>query len=210
MKDPLPLMGNANFSSEMDLREYHPYGEFIPPHCESMIIGSFPIGKFTNPQRKNEIKDAEVDFFFGGERNLLWKILSEVFERPLRSKSEIESFLIEKRIGVGDVIKSCVRKEGRASDTDLTEIEWNEDLPGILKENGIRKIYFTSRQVERWFRNLNQGPLDLDWVTLPSPSGQAIRGLWRSQDYQKWKNSHPHKPSFSFLVFKYKEVFNRD
>lgn len=194
----------------MSEREQHPYGEFIPPHCESLIIGSFPIGKFSDPKRRGEIKETEIDFFFGGERNLLWRILGEVFKRELTTKEKIIRFLSEERIGVGDVIKSCVRKGGRASDSDLLEIEWNRELLKLIRTHRIQKIFFTSRQVERWFRNLYRQEIWPDSVTLPSPSGQAIRGLWRSPEYQNWKKLNPEKPTFAYLVHRYKELFNRD
>ncbi len=173
-----------------------------------MIIGSFPIGKFSDPDRKGEIKETEIDFYFGGERNLLWKILSLVFDRPLTNKKSIQNFLREKGIGIGDVIKSCVRREGRASDTDLIEIEWNLELLEQIRRHKIQKVYFTSQQVEKWFKRLFPEARDLESITLLSPSGQTARGLWRREDYQSWRKSNPENPTLSYLVQTYKEVFN--
>jgi len=29
--------------------EHHPYGDFFPKNAKYVIVGSFPIGKLTNP-----------------------------------------------------------------------------------------------------------------------------------------------------------------
>ena len=68
------LLSSWNFRSE-DMLEKHPYGEFIPSHSYCMIIGSFPSGKFTNPQRRYEIKPQEFDFFFGGEKKSFIEVI---------------------------------------------------------------------------------------------------------------------------------------
>jgi G:T/U-mismatch repair DNA glycosylase len=191
-------------------REFHPYGDFIPEGARSMIIGSFPIGKFSDPERRDEIKNTEIDFFFGGERNLLWKILGEVFERPLRNKEEIINFLTEQKMGVGDVIKSCIRDRGRASDTDLDEIEWNKGLLQKIYQHNIHKLYFTSRKVEKWFQQIFPEAKNLELISLLSPSGQTARSIVRMPSYQIWLKQNPsHKP-FDYLIQTYKEAFNKN
>lgn len=124
------------------MREIHPYGEFIPAKPKCMIIGSFPIGKFTDPDRWHEIKSNEFDFFFGGERNLLWKLLAEVFEVKLQTREDIINLLKKKKMAVGDVISSCKRKNKSASDVDLFDIEWNVRLIEIIRKNHIQKVFF--------------------------------------------------------------------
>ena len=59
-----------------------------------MIVGSFPIGKFTDPKRRHEI----------------------------------------------NVIKSCRRVKGSASDSDLYDIKWNLGLLDTIKKHHIKKI----------------------------------------------------------------------
>lgn len=194
----------------MPKREYHPYGEFIPEGAQAIIIGSFPIGKFTDPERRGEIKASEKDFFFGGERNLLWKILSEVYQVPLTTREEIQDFLIQKKIGIGDVIKSCVRDRGGASDSQLLDIEWNTDLLKIINAHDIHRVYLTSRQVEKWFKRLFPETSGLELITLFSPSGQTARSLVRMPAYQNWLKLKPHGTTFEYLVKSYKEALNNN
>ena len=134
-----------------DMKEYHPFGVYLPPHANSMIIGSFPIGKFSHPDRSKEIKPHEFKFYFGGETNLLWKLLAGTFNRNLSTVDDIKSLLISKHLGIGDLIKSCRRKKGGGSDASLYDIEWNNELYGLIETNQIIKIYFTSKFVQIYY-----------------------------------------------------------
>lgn len=187
--------------------EVHPYGEFIPPNARWMIIGSFPISKFTNPKKHSLIGTHEMDFFFGGEKNLLWKLLGKCFERDLRSKKEVVSFLMEKRIAMGDVINSCHRKDGSSSDNDLRKIVWNHGLLKQIENHRIKKLFFTSRQVELWFNKLFPDTQNLEKVTLISPSGQSIRALSRHPNYRSWEKTHRGDPKFNFILEDYRSKF---
>ncbi|MFI5391443.1 MAG: hypothetical protein ACHQYQ_08785, partial [Bacteriovoracales bacterium] len=129
--------------------EFHPYGVFIPKAAHSIIVGSFPIAKFTQGKK---LKEGEVDFFYGGERNQLWKLLSICFKRDLKTKKQIIDFLEEKGIALGDVIASCQRKKNGSLDSDLLNCTYFTELGDIIKKNSIKKIYFTSLKVQSIFQ----------------------------------------------------------
>lgn len=192
----------------MAMTEHHPYGEFVPKGATGMIIGSFPISKFSNPKRRHEIKPHEYDFFFGGEKNLLWKLLSAAFETKISCKQDIVSMLKQHQLGVGDVIKSCRRRDGRSSDSDLYDIGWNQELLKTLRRHKIKTLYFTSRQVEKWFFQLfPESANEFQQVLLISPSAQSARSVVRRPDYQAWKKKHPNMKTFDFILFFYKQMF---
>jgi G:T/U-mismatch repair DNA glycosylase len=189
--------------------ESHPYGDFIPKKAQGMIIGSFPIGKFTNPKRSHEIKSNEFNFFFGGEKNLLWKLLAHARKKELHQVSDIIQMLEELGVGIGDVIKSCRRKNGGASDSDLYQIEFNHELLQKIRRNKIKTLYFTSRKVETWFNQMFPETDDLKKISLISPSAQTLRSLVKNPIYLKWKLKHPFKKPLDFLFADYKRVFSR-
>lgn len=190
------------------MREHHPYGEFVPKNATGMIIGSFPIGKFSNPKRRHEIKKHEFDFFFGGEKNLLWKLLGAIFNMPVSSRTQIKNLLAKNKLGIGDVIKSCKRKNGGASDSDLYDIEWNLDLIKLIRKKKITTIYFTSKKVEMWFHKLFKDTDDLNKISLISPSGQSIRSITRRHDFKLWEARHRGDPKVDFILFDYRRKFN--
>jgi G:T/U-mismatch repair DNA glycosylase len=189
--------------------EHHPYGEFTPKGATGMIIGSFPIAKFSDPRRRHEIKPHEFEFFFGGEKNLLWKLLAGCFGVKIKTRADIVKMLTEHKLGIGDVIKSCRRHDGKSSDSDLYDICWNQDLITVIRKNKIRKLYFTSRQVEKWFNRLFPGTEnEFEHVLLISPSAQSARSVVKRTDYLGWKKRNPNKKTFDFILNFYKEVFN--
>lgn len=172
-----------------------------------MIVGSFPIGKFSDPKRRHEIKNHEIDFFFGGEKNLLWKILGEIFEYPVANRKQIISLLEKKGLAVGDVIKSCKRKKGRAGDSDLLEIDWNKNLLHVLEKENIRTVFFTSKKVEMWFNKLFPDSQHLKKITLISPSGQSVRSLHLHHGFNDWQKAHPYEKRIRFIIEDYRKKF---
>lgn len=189
------------------MREYHPYGVFIPKKPKAMIVGSFPIGKFSNPSRRIEIKAHEHDFFFGGEKNLLWKLLGAVFQMKVTHKKDIVRMLEMHGLAIGDVIESCERKDHGGSDSDLINIQWNHELIHTIRKYKIKKVYFTSKKVEAWFQKLFPDTSDLIKITLISPSAQSVRSITRREDYIKWFKSHPDAPKFDFILSDYRKKF---
>jgi len=188
----------------MSRREKHPYGTFLPAHPLMMIIGSFPIGKFSDPKRRCEIKEHEIDFFFGGEKNLLWRLLGDVFNQPVKNHKDIVALLESQGIAMGDVIKSCRRKSGGASDSDLYDIEWNEELLESIRNNRIKKVLFTSKKVEQWFNKLFPASTEIEKITLISPSGQSVRSLAKRADYLEWRNRNSEESNYEFILENYR------
>lgn len=189
--------------------ERHPYGEFIPKQATGMIIGSFPIGKFTDPNRRHEINAHEFDFFFGGQKNLLWKLISQAVDTKINSKADVIKMLTDLKLGVGDVIKSCSRKNGGASDSDLLQISFNLELIDVIKAHKIKTLYFTSKKVEHWFNRLFPNTSELKKVSLISPSAQTLRSLGANERYQKCKEKYPHRKGIDFIYAEYRKVFSR-
>lgn len=192
------------------MREKHPYGEFIPRNAKAMIIGSFPIAKFSNPKNRHEIKTHEFDFFFGGEKNLLWKLLGEVFDENLKSREDVVKLLTRNKLAIGDVILSCRRKNGGGSDADLYDIKWNHKLLLKIDSHKIRKVYFTSKKVEVWFNRLFPNSTHLEKITLISPSGQSVRSVPRHSDYAEWLQQNPDASKYEFILNDYRSKFETD
>lgn len=189
-------------------REFHPYGEFISPKIDSLIIGSFPIAKFTNPKRRKEIKPHEIDFYYGGEGNQLWSLLGKCFDLNLNSKENIIHFLNKNKISMADVIKSCLRKNGGSNDSDLYDIEWNNKLHSLIGNYRFKKIYFTSKKVYRWYcQHIGrvEGPKE---IILISPSANGVRSLSRLKEFKTWeKTVNIEKKATVFRELFYKKIF---
>ena len=191
-------------------RENHAFGEFIQNGTKRMIIGSFPIGKFTNPERASEIDhEKEIMFFYGGAKNKLWQMIGTCYDVPMNTVDEIKNLLTSEGIGVADVVKSCCRINGSALDKDLKEIEWNKDLLNLLRENQIEELIFTSKVVRNWFEKHIGSISEFKETVLISPSGAAMISVAASPAYKAWSLENPDKRPMDYRALCYKEVFSR-
>ncbi|HBC45053.1 MAG: hypothetical protein UX08_C0010G0011 [Candidatus Collierbacteria bacterium GW2011_GWB1_45_35] len=144
--------------------ETHPFGDFVPTNTQYLLLGSFT----------GQITDVSYDWFYGTKRNLFWPIIQEVYGVSLQSKLEKQELFSELGIAITDIILSCERKSKSNLDMNLTNIVLNDEVRSIIKNNQIRKIFFSSRFVEKlfkkYFRELVLEYPQIDLVTLPSPS----------------------------------------
>ena len=181
--------------------EFHPYGEFIPPRAKIMVVGSFPIGKFTDPARRCEINlEEEVDFFYGGKHNVFWRYLSEALNEQsnLTDRRALEEMLTRHGIAMGDVISSCCRLDGQASDSKLRSIEFNQSLKDKLHRHEIKRLVFTSQMVKRWFAVKIDRLEEYQVVTLISPSRQGLRSIGQMSEFRKWQAGDEKKTASQF------------
>lgn len=180
----------------MTVLDRHPYPPFVPDGAESLIIGSIPPHRFCVGEG---LFPEDVDFFYGSRNNAFWKLLGEVFgcsflrENSERAVLERKRFLAEHRLGITDILVSCLRTEN-SSDRGLKDAVYL-DLAGLLKaHSSICRLFYTSDfvrlSVERSLQLRHTGfsfssrkcrlPLngrDYDVLVLYSPSPQALKGL---------------------------------
>lgn len=192
----------------MDVREFHPHKPFIPPQAKKLIVGNFPIGKFSNPARFHERKETDLDFYYGGSTNKLWKLLGKCFNTPLDSVPRIQSFLKDHHFAVADILLSCRRVNGSALDTALYDKVYHYELKDIISERGFKELIFTSKHVATEFRkHIGRFP-ELKQTILISPSPTAARGLVKNREYLALKMTNPELTIEDFRLMKYKQVFS--
>ena len=168
--------------------ETHPFEAFVPKGIEYLIIGSFPGREHT------QSPVPEGQWFYGARRNQFWKILEDVYGRELRNRTEKEALFTELRMGITDVVKSAVRLQNTNMDQNLDIIEYNHERIGaILKKKTLKKVFFTSRFVEKVFKR--EFPDYHYTEVLPSPSPRYAT-LSRAQKVALYKEKLP-KPGSS-------------
>ena len=145
------------------MTETHPFESFVPDSCEVLILGSFPGKESTQIKR-------EDDWFYGANRNQFWKIIELVYDVNLKNKIDKQMLFKDLKIGITDIISSCERKENRNSDDNLNNRTFNSKISDILKANPIKKVLFTSKYVYQEFADNFPKPIEVELVTLPSPS----------------------------------------
>lgn len=162
--------------------EIHPFGDFVPPGSKYLLLGSFPA-------RENG------GWFYGSKRNQFWQILEYVYGVELKTKLEKQKLFSELGIAVTDIIYKCERKKGSSLDLNLSNIVYNVGgIEKILKKHKIRKIFFTSRFVEKKFRahfkEIVEKFGDIELVSLPSPSPRYAT-VTKQEKIKRYKETLP-------------------
>ncbi len=187
-----------------------------------------------------ELKIDDVDFCYGSRDGQLWKILDKIFGLDLKFETTAEAifqrehFLINRGIGVCDIVASAKRAKVDASDIGMLEVELR-DLVAILQQNPkIDTLLFTGGNSkngpEYFFRrklkeynlalklisdkvprihtfNLPENGRIIKTVSLIAPSGAANRAVGSLEAYKKMKDEFPEKTTIDFRVEQYRPFF---
>jgi G:T/U-mismatch repair DNA glycosylase len=115
----------------------------INPETEILIIGTFNPDTDKNP----------ADFFYGRNRNFLWRLLSTAFDlEDLKGKSKEEKtdFIKKEKIDFIDLIAEVEIDEGKEANyadvyIDGKVSKWQDIINEIKKLSNLRKVCFTRR-----------------------------------------------------------------
>ena len=145
-------------------REQHGIEPVYDARSRILILGSFP-----------SVKSRETQFFYGHPQNRFWRVLAAVTgqEAP-GSIPEKKEFLLQNRIALWDVIKSC-EIEG-SSDSSIRDVEPN-DVGRILEAADIRQIYANGGTAYRLYQRYLYPVTGREAVRLPSTSQKMRIGM---------------------------------
>lgn len=144
--------------------ETHPFGDFVPKKVRYVMIGSF-VTKPSNP----------YEWFYANGRNQFWPIMEAVYNKTFDTKDEQQQLFIDLEMALTDIIYSCERKNNSNLDINLFNITYNvAGIASTLSQNPVKKIYLTSKYVEKMFRKqfkdvILENPA-VSIITLPSSS----------------------------------------
>lgn len=217
----------------------HPYPPFLQPDTEKIIVGTLPPPRFST----GELFDRDVDFCYGSHHNSLWLFLDRIFNLKLRFDNSEEAinqrkqFLIQRKIGVCDIVQSCNREKIDASDLGMTQIKLRDLIGYINTHKNIHTILFTggnSKNGPEYFlrKQLKEHDIAISklvdvvprihqfninaenkrkrfikTVSLTSPSGSANRAIGSMPLYKQLKQRNPEFSTFDFRVMQYSEFF---
>lgn len=123
----------------------HPYPPFIPDNATKLIVGTLPPPRFSIGQ----LLEKDVDFCYGSYYNSLWLYIDKIHNLNLRYDNSDEAvqqrkqFLIEKGIGVCDIVQSAERDKIDASDLGMKNIQLRDLVGYLIKHPNIDTLLFT-------------------------------------------------------------------
>jgi hypoxanthine-DNA glycosylase len=140
----------------------HPFAPIYDRRSEILILGSLP----SVASRKN-------GFYYGNPQNRFWKVLSLVFACPLPlTVEEKTDTLLEHHVAIWDVIYSCDIKG--SSDSSICNVTVT-DIPKLLKETKIERIYANGGKAEECYRKFAQESVGMEITKLLSTSPANCR-----------------------------------
>lgn len=123
----------------------HPYEPFLFPEATKLIVGTLPPPRFTT----GELKEDDVDFCYGSRNGMLWPILNRIFDLNLKYETTIEAaeqrkkFLLEKKIGVCDIVGSAERHKIDASDLGMQNAKLRDLVMYLQNYPNVDTLLFT-------------------------------------------------------------------
>ena len=212
----------------------HPYPPFLFQNTEKLIVGTLPPPRFY----KGKLKIGDVDFCYGSIDGLLWKILDEIFTLNLEFKTtelaieQRKNFLIERKIGICDIVDSCERQKIDASDVGMQNIVLRDLLHYLKRVPNVHTLLLTGGNSKNGpeyhlrnqlkARKIKLKILDaghpkihsfefdnriINVISLIAPSGSANRAIGSNPLYKLRKQENSKYNTFDFRVEQYKKFF---
>jgi len=118
--------------------------------------------------------------------------MEEVFGIELKTKKTQQKLFEDLNMALSDIIYSCERQNNSSLDNNLTNIVYNiGGVNNIIRSNDIKKVFFSSKFVERKFNSLfkdliSKNPqIELVYLPSPSPRYAAMSRQEKIKTYKK-------------------------
>ncbi len=154
----------------------HPYKPFLFEGVTKLIVGTLPPPRFST----GELREGDVDFSYGSRDGQLWPILDRIFNLNLKYETTEEAalqrqkFLIERGIGICDIVASSERSKIDASDLGMQQIRLRNVLRYLREYPMVHTLLFTggnSKNGPEYFfrKHLNEFGLGLKLISNEVP-----------------------------------------
>ncbi len=184
------------------------------------------------------LKEGDVDFCYGSRDGQLWPILDKIFNLDLRYETsekainQRKNFLLQRKIGICDIVESAERLKVDASDLGMQNIilrdvilylKYFKNIDTLLLTGGNSKNgpeYFFRKHIKEnnlalklitdRVPRIHTFELDnrnIKTVSLTAPSGAANRAIGSMEAYELMKNKNPKFNTIDFRVLQYAEYF---
>lgn len=148
---------------------------FVDKYSKILILGTMP-GE----------KSLELQQYYGNRGNHFWKIMFEIFGKPLsHDYAERLQLLKENKIALWDVLQYCER-EGSLDSNIKNEMPNNFEF-FYSEYPSIKAIFFSSKNAMVYYDKYVGREQHLDYYVLPSPSGANATKSF-AQKLEEWKD----------------------
>ncbi|MGB5667713.1 MAG: uracil-DNA glycosylase family protein [Maribacter sp.] len=123
----------------------HPFEPFLFEDATKIIVGTLPPPRFTT----RELKERDVDFCYGSRDGQLWPILDQIFGLNLKFETtndaieQRKQFLVQRKIGICDIVESAERAKIDASDLGMENVKLRNIISYLQKLPNLKTVLFT-------------------------------------------------------------------
>ncbi|NKI33389.1 uracil-DNA glycosylase family protein [Croceivirga thetidis] len=214
----------------------HPYPPFLFEGVEKLIVGTLPPPRFST----GELRIKDVDFCYGSRDGQLWPILDRIFELNLKFETTNEAiqqrknFLVNRKIGICDIVASAEREKIDATDLGMQNVKLRNILSFLAEYTTVHTLLFTggnSKNGPEYFfrKHLKANDIilkvvsdivprahsfvhpstkkEIKTISLIAPSGSANRAVGSLQEYKLMKDKNPDFNTLDFRVLQYRKYF---
>ena len=145
-----------------------------------LILGSMPGQKSLNENQ-----------YYAHPRNSFWPIMTQLFNTSTDlTYEQRKQFLLDNKIALWDVLRSCYREGSLDSDIDHSTIEANDFDMFFNKHSRIKAVFFNGTKAQQLFNkealNSLQQHKSLKYYKLPSTS-PAHAAMSKEEKLLKWE-----------------------
>ena len=121
----------------------HPFEPFLFEDATKIIVGTLPPPRFTTREER------DVDFCYGSRDGQLWPILDQIFGLNLKFETtndaieQRKQFLIQRKIGICDIVESAERTKIDASDLGMENVKLRNIISYLQKLPNLKTGLFT-------------------------------------------------------------------
>jgi len=137
-----------------------------------LILGTIP-GK----------ESLRLNAYYAHPQNAFWKIIFNLHDLPFSTDNQVRrAVLLQKRIALWDVLRSCERRS--SLDNDIRLEQPNDLRTLLLSHPGISRIYFNGKGAAKYFRKYFP---DLSLLNQVLPSSSPAHAVKWEQKLEAWQ-----------------------
>ena len=135
------------------------FNPIVGDNCTILILGTMP-GE----------KSLELQQYYGNRGNQFWKLLFDIFDKPLsHDYNERKLLLKQNGIALWDVLQYCERVG--SLDSNIKNERANDFDNFYKKYPKIKHVFFSSKNAAAYYDKYIGRKAKIKYDTLPSPSG---------------------------------------
>lgn len=138
------------------MKVYHTLKPIYNKNSKILILGSMP-----------SVISLNKNFYYANRNNRFWNIMENLFLTKFNSNLEKRKFLLDNKIALWDVIKSCEIKG--SSDNSIKNVNIN-DINYLIKKSNIKYIFVTGKKALYIYNKYLLNITKKEAFYLPSPS----------------------------------------